>query len=149
MRVFAGQRALQRGHASHVRRLFASGDFTKHLSIETQLAHAGCDVQGVGTDEQHGGVTPPIHMASTYERSPELDYPKGFVYGRTSNPTRSLLEATLARIEGGQEAAAFSSGMAAVSAIFQASPKAMVLLPDDVYHGTRTVLDTVFRGWLR
>ena len=49
---------------------------------------------------------------------------------------------------GDVQGAAFASGMAAVSAIFQASPGAHVLLPDDVYHGTRTVLQTVFDGWV-
>jgi cystathionine gamma-synthase len=120
----------------------------RKVSIDTLLAHAGCGV-GVGTDELHGGLTPPIYMASTFERSPDLEYPKGFVYGRTGNPTRALFERTLATIEGGGDAAAFASGMAAISAIFQASPRAHVLLPDDVYHGTRTVLNTVFDGWLR
>ena len=110
----------------------------------------------MGKDEQHGGLTPPIFLASTFERGEDLEYPKGFIYGRASNPTRVLFEQTLAECEGSGDAAAgsepegaaFASGMAAVGAIFQASPGAHVLLPDDVYHGTRTALQTVFDGWV-
>ncbi len=41
-----------------------------------------------------------------------------------------------------QEAAAFSSGMAAVNAVLQAFPRAFVVYPDDIYHGVRTLLVT-------
>ena len=36
-------------------------------------------------------------------RSPDLDYPKGYIYSRVGNPTRALLEDTLAQCEGGGE----------------------------------------------
>ena len=63
-------------------------------------------------------------MASTYERGEDLEYPRGFVYGRTGNPTRNLLESTLAAAEGGTEAASFATGMAGEGAAAAAAAAA-------------------------
>ena len=131
-----------RGKAAHSTTRALS---TKKIGVETQLAHAGCGTAGVGRDSAHKGLTPPIYLASTFERDKDLEYSSGFIYGRTTNPTRSNFEETLAGLENGGDCAAFGSGMAAISSIFQASPGAHVLLPDDVYHGTGTVLATVFK----
>ena len=54
----------------------------------------------------------------------------------------------MALLEGGAEAAAFSSGMAAISTIFQAlAPGDHVIVPNDCYHGTSRVLRDVFSAW--
>lgn len=110
----------------------------------TRLAHAGCD-----PDPLTGAVTPPLHLAATYERDADGSYSRGYVYARWGNPTRDLFETTLAEIEGhGASGAAFASGMAAVSALLQAlRPGDHVLLPDDVYHGVRHLLRSVFADW--
>jgi cystathionine gamma-synthase len=95
-----------------------------------------------------GGLTPPIHLSSTFERAPDGTAPKGYVYGRADNPTRHLLERTLAALEGGEAAAAFSSGQAAVHAVFASlKPGDRVILPNDVYHGIRTLLLEEFVPW--
>ncbi|MEM1044302.1 MAG: aminotransferase class I/II-fold pyridoxal phosphate-dependent enzyme [Bacteroidota bacterium] len=113
-----------------------------HLS--TRLAQAGCH-----PDPQTGSLTPPLHLATTFERPASGDYGGGYVYARWGNPTRDLLEATLADLEHpGGEAAAFASGMAAVMTVFQAlRPGDHVLLPDDVYHGVRHLIRSVFAEW--
>lgn len=103
-------------------------------------------------DESSGAITPPIHTSSTFERGADLEYPKGFVYARTGNPTRKLLEDVLANIETpiGQvvgEALSFSSGVAAAQALFQALPQGHVVLADDVYHGNRALLFDCFEAW--
>ncbi|MEM1270439.1 MAG: aminotransferase class I/II-fold pyridoxal phosphate-dependent enzyme, partial [Bacteroidota bacterium] len=109
----------------------------------TKLAHAGCDV-----DPITGALTPPVHFATTYEREPDGSYPKEYVYARWANPTRRLLETTLADLEGGADARAFASGMAAVQAILQClAPGDHVILPDDVYHGVRSLFRTFFGDW--
>ena len=75
----------------------------------------------------------------SYERDEDLEYRRGFCYGRMANPTRSRLEETLADLEGGTSALAFSSGLAAAAAIFQALPLGHIIIPDDLYHGTNFV----------
>ncbi|MEO6068330.1 MAG: PLP-dependent transferase [Gemmatimonadales bacterium] len=111
--------------------------------FETLAAHAG-----VAPEPVAGGLTPPIHLSSTFEREADGSYPKGYQYGRADNPTRHLLERTLAQLEGGAACAAFSSGQAAVHALFAAlKPGDRVLLPNDVYHGVRTLILEQFEPW--
>ena len=61
--------------------------------------------------------------------------------------TFDLLEKNVANLENGSEAAAFSSGMAAVSAVIAAFPDAFVLYPNDTYHGVKVVMEDVFQQW--
>mmetsp|Transcript_17447 Transcript_17447/g.28169 ORF Transcript_17447/g.28169 Transcript_17447/m.28169 type:complete len:429 (-) Transcript_17447:66-1352(-) len=113
----------------------------KYCKPSTQLAQAGCKV-----DAETGALTPPIHFATTFERDKDLSYEKGYVYSRVDNPTRHLFEETIAQVENGQAAAAFASGSAAATAIFQCLPRGAVLMPDDLYHGNRTIL-SLFKMW--
>lgn len=110
----------------------------------TRLAQAGCR-----PDPQTAALTPPIHLATTFERPADGDYGDGLVYARWGNPTRNLFEQTLADLEAEHaEAAAFASGMAAATTVLQAlRPGDHVLLPDDVYHGVRHLLQTTFADW--
>lgn len=111
--------------------------------LETIAVHGGNR-----PDRETGAVVPPIHLATTFERSPAGDYPAGFVYGRTENPTRTRLEELLAELEGGAAAAAFASGSAAAAAVFRAlRPGDHVLVPDDMYHGIRRLLREAIEPW--
>ena len=99
-------------------------------------------------DPATGAVSPPIYLSTTYERDEDGEYSRGFVYSRGDNPNRRNLEECMALLEGGAEAAAFSSGMAAISSVFQAlSPGDHVVVPGDCYHGTSRVLRDVFSVW--
>jgi hypothetical protein len=99
-------------------------DFSK-LHPETVAVHAGRAV-----DPATGAVAAPIHLSTTFERATDGTFPSGFDYGRSNNPNRAALERGLALLEGGQVAAAFASGSAASSAIFQAlSPGDHVIAP--------------------
>lgn len=110
----------------------------------TRLAHAGCVV-----DPATGAVVASPVFATTFERGADGEYAGGHVYSRTSNPTRALLETTLADLESGAGAACFASGMAASYAVFAALPTgAHVVLPDDVYFNVRRLFDTVLAGRL-
>jgi cystathionine gamma-synthase len=111
--------------------------------LQTRLAVAGCR-----PDPVTGAITPPIHPATTYQRAADGSFPTGFHYTRDRNPTRSLLEEELADIEGAEECAAFSSGLAAASAVISATcAGGHLLLPDDVYHGVREQATTVWKPW--
>ncbi len=92
-----------------------------------------------------GAVAAPIHLSTTFQRDAEGGYPHGYSYGRSANPTRHALEEGLAALEGGEDAAAFSSGLAAASAILQAlAPGDHVVAPADVYHGMTKLLREIF-----
>lgn len=113
------------------------------MHIETLLAHTGCL-----DDPETGAVVAPIHLSTTFHRDTDGSYPRGFIYGRDNNPTRTLFEQTLATIEGGVDCSSFSSGMAATHAIIQAlSPGSHIIIPDDVYHGLTHLADSMFANW--
>ena len=115
----------------------------KKYKFETLAVHAGHSVD-VGT----GAVTEAIHLSTTFERDADGGYSRGFLYSRNHNPNRNALEAALAALEGGSGSAAFSSGLAAVTAIFQGlAPGDHVIAPGDIYHGTANVLKHLFAKW--
>lgn len=113
----------------------------KHF--DTLAAHAG-----VRPDPITGALTPGIQPSTTYMREADGTYPKGYVYTRTENPTRRLLENALAELEGGAACAAFASGQAAAQAVFATlRPGDHLVMPSDVYHGIRTLLTQLFEPW--
>jgi cystathionine gamma-synthase len=113
------------------------------MRLETRAVHAGTAV-----DAATGAVTPPIHLSVTFERDPDGGYPRGFLYARNSNPNREGLERCVAELEGGEEAAAFASGTAAIMAVVQAlSPGDHLIAPGDVYQGTVRLLRELMIPW--
>jgi cystathionine gamma-synthase len=110
------------------------------MKIETRAVHAGRHI-----DSATGAVTPPIHLSTTFERSPEGEYPLGYSYSREDNPNRHDLEVCLAALEGGAQALCFASGLAVATAIVQGlEPGDHIVAPDDVYWGLRKVIGDVF-----
>ena len=62
---------------------------------------------------------------------------KGFDYGRSHNPTRFALERCVADLEGGTQAFAFASGLAAIATVLELlDAGAHVVCGDDLYGGT-------------
>jgi cystathionine gamma-synthase len=115
----------------------------RELKIETVAVHAGRDV-----DPATGAVTLPIHLSTTFERDPDGSYPRGHLYARTSNPTRTSLETCLRDLEGGAAAAAFASASAATAAVLLSlAPGDHVVAPTDAYHGTLRLLRETFIPW--
>jgi cystathionine gamma-synthase len=113
------------------------------MKIETRAVHAGRHV-----DPATGAITPPIHLSTTFERSADGEYPRGFSYSREDNPNRRALEECLASLEGGTQALCFSSGLAVSTAIVQSlEPGDHIVAPDDVYWGLRKVIGEVFGKW--
>lgn len=113
------------------------------MKIETRAVHAGRHI-----DPATGAVTSPIHLSTTFERSPGGEYPRGFSYSREDNPNRRALEECLASLEGGKHALCFSSGLAVATALVQGlEPGDHIIAPDDVYWGLRKVIGEVFGKW--
>ena len=111
--------------------------------LETRAVHLGHEV-----DSATGAVAPPIYLTTTYEREADGSYPKGYSYSRSDNPNRRRLETVLADLEGGAAAAAFSSGLAAIAAVFQALQASdHVIVPRVIYHGTTKILKDIFLPW--
>ncbi len=111
--------------------------------IQTICAHAGAT-----PDPHTGAVTLPLYFSSTFHYPPTGEYPLGDIYSRESNPTRRALETILAQLEQGEDAAAFASGSAAASAVFQSlRPGDHVIINFDAYAGIRAMLKDVFMPW--
>lgn len=99
---------------------------------------------GSRPDPLNGSVVPPIYQSSTFAQESPGVY-KEFDYTRTDNPTRSVLQRTLADLEGAKHGLAFASGMGAVDAVFSLLQKGDHLVAvDDIYGGTyRLLVDVV------
>lgn len=100
------------------------------------------------TDSNAGAISSPITLSTNFEREPDGSYQHGYIYSRLDNPNRQLLEKSLCELESGKAAIAFSSGMAATSAIFQLlQPGDHVLLPNDAYYSTKDLMVELFGKW--
>ena len=109
----------------------------KKKKFNSKVIHSGH-----GADESTGAVMPPIHLSSTFKQKSPGDFK--YEYARTGNPTRDILEKLLAEIENGKYGFAFSSGMAAISALSDAlGNNYSIISSDDVYGGTRRIFDKI------
>ena len=107
-------------------------------AFATRAIHAG-----QSPDPTTGAIMPPIYATSTYvQQSPGVH--KGFDYARSHNPTRFALERCVADLEGGAQAFAFASGLAAISTVLELlDAGAHVVSGDDVYGGTFRLFERV------
>ena len=98
-------------------------------------------------DKESGGIGTPINLSSTFQIF-EFGKEQEFEYSRVSNPTRSELEKLIAKLENGKKGYAFSSGMAAINAVF-AMFKAgdHIVTCDDIYGGTYRLITEVFQNF--
>jgi len=101
------------------------------MGFSTDAIHVGQE-----PDPLTGAVVAPIYQTSTYVFE-NLEENKGYIYARTTHPNRMALERTLAKLEGGGAAYAFTSGMAAIDAVFRLlRPGDHAILPSALYGGT-------------
>ena len=92
-------------------------------------------------DPLTGAVNVPVYLSSTFAQSAPNRH-KGYVYGRTENPTRTQLERALAALEGGRRGLAFSSGLGALATLLEMLPTgARVVAGADLYGGSWRLLD--------
>jgi cystathionine beta-lyase/cystathionine gamma-synthase len=102
---------------------------------------------GQHPDPLTGAVNVPVYLSSTFELT-GIGTDRGWDYSRAGNPTRDRLETSLAALEGGLSAHAFTTGMAALSALF-AMLKAgdHLICSKDVYAGTVRLLNQIVAGY--
>ena len=102
-----------------------------NLQPDTISVHAG-----IKADPQTGAVMTPIYATSTYAHKSPGEH-SGYEYSRTQNPTRKVLETSLSILEDGNKSFAFSSGVAAQSAVLELlRPGDHIIAFDDLYGGT-------------
>lgn len=108
---------------------------------ETVAVHTG-----VYKDSAYNSVTTPIYPTSTFAFE-RVGVNKGFDYTRSGNPTRAALEENIAALEGGVQAWATCTGMAALTTLaFLLRPGDHIITGHDIYGGTFRLLDQVVRG---
>lgn len=100
------------------------------MGFATNAIHVGQE-----PDPATGAVVAPIYQTSTYVYE-ELGKHKGYDYARSNHPNRKALERTIAKLEGGHSAYVFTSGMAAIDAMFRLfRPGDHIVLSEAVYGG--------------
>lgn len=108
------------------------------MKFETIAIHKG----NLITDKNMP-VVQPITLSTTFEHGNK----GGVLYTRANNPNRMALEELVSSLEKGVDAAAFSSGNAAGTAVYQAlKPGSHIIAPDDMYHGLHNSMTTLFKG---
>lgn len=109
-------------------------------SIETICVHGG--------DHQFPipgrSLTVPIFQSAAFSHLETGHNEHGFDYTRISNPTRQHLEETVSALEGAKKSIAFTSGMAAISCVFELfAPGDHIVCSEDLYGGTVLLMDLV------
>lgn len=96
-----------------------------------------------GRTENYGAVSYPIYQTATYAH-PAVGESTGYDYSRLQNPTREHLEKVVASLEEGIDACALSSGMAAISLLFEIfEPGSHIIAESDLYGGSIRFFDNV------
>ena len=115
-------------------------DDTDPRAFATRVIHAG-----QAPDPSTGAIMPPIYANSTYaQESPGVH--KGLDYGRSHNPTRWALERCVADLEGGAQAFAFASGLAAIYTVLELLDSGShIVASNDLYGGTFRLFERVRR----
>ena len=112
------------------------------MKFETRAIH-----DGQAADSKTGAVIVPVYQTSTYQQE-AVGKHKGYEYSRTGNPTRHALEVALASLEEGSHGLAFSSGVAATTAVFSLLKTGdHIVAGDDLYGGTYRILEKVLKKW--
>jgi len=110
------------------------------MKIGTTCVHAGYE-----PDDATGAVNVPIYATSTYAYRKFGEH-RGWEYSRTGNPTRNAFERAMAELEGGADAIAFASGLAAIDAVTDLLETGdHVVAADNLYGGTYRLFTTTTR----
>lgn len=110
---------------------------------ETKAIHAAMELANNNPD-----IVPPVHRSTVYNIDKEGRAEGDLHYTRLENPNRLQWEEVLKVLEEGAAAAAFSSGVAAASAVFHAlEPGNHIIIPQDVYAGNRKLVKQLMQPW--
>lgn len=101
-------------------------------------------IHSVPVDELTGAISVPVYQTSTFvQEAPGIH--KGFDYARSNNPTRKALEDIVAKLEGGDSAFAFATGLAAIDAVAKLlSTGDEIIAVDDIYGGAYRLFTHIY-----
>lgn len=100
--------------------------------IETKCVHG----EDRKVKDGNYSISYPIYQTASFSHLTTGHNPTGFDYTRESNPTRSHLEETVSALEHAYDTIAFTSGMAAISCLFEYfAPGDHIILGEDLYGG--------------
>lgn len=112
------------------------------MNIQTRLVHGS-----KGHDPHTGAISFPIYQSATF-RHPGPNQSTGYDYSRLQNPTREELEDTVAALEKGTSGLAFSTGMAAVTAVTTLFGRGdHIIVSDDLYGGTYRLFEEIYKAY--
>ncbi len=113
------------------------------MKFNTKAIHSSYDV-----DEHNRALMPPIYQNSMFAMK-EIGEKIPFRYSRLQNPTRKILEDTVADLEKGLAGFAFSSGMAAIDVVWRSilRPGDTVVAVSDIYGGSYDLLTSTYQEW--
>ncbi|MBR7059800.1 MAG: PLP-dependent transferase [Neisseriaceae bacterium] len=113
------------------------------MKFATQSIHAAYN-----PEEHLRSIMPPIYQNTLFSMK-HIGEDIPFRYSRLSNPTRQILEDTMAQLEHGFGGLAFSSGIAAIDTIFRTilRPGDTIVATEDLYGGTFDLLQEVYIPW--
>jgi len=113
----------------------------KNKKFSTRSIH-----KGQKPEKLYGSVSLPMYLTSTFKQEEFGEYI--YDYSRAGNPTRVNLEENIASLEEGVGAVAFSSGMAAISAIIHLlSSEDEIIFTKNVYGGTYRIMDKIYKNF--
>ena len=104
----------------------------------TELIHS------IPVDPLTGSISVPIYQTSTFvQEAPGVN--RGYDYARSNNPTRAVLEETIAVLEKGSTGIAFGSGLAAIDAVLKLLKSGdEIIAVDDIYGGAFRLFTHVY-----
>lgn len=113
------------------------------MKFATKVIHSSYDC-----DEHNRALMPPIYQNSMFALH-EIGEQVPYRYSRLSNPTRQVLEDTVADLERGAAGFAFSSGMAGIDAVWRTflRPGDTIVAVADIYGGAYDLLVDVYKEW--
>lgn len=109
-------------------------------SISTKCIHLEEERDG---KKHYGAISYPIYQTATYAHE-AVGKSTGYDYSRLQNPTREHLEKIVASLENGIDALAFTTGMAAISALMELfQPGDHLIVDSDLYGGSIRLFDHI------
>lgn len=113
------------------------------MKFATQTIHSSYQ-----PEEHNRALMPPIYQNSMFALH-EIGENIPFRYARISNPTRQVLEDTVAELENGCAGFAYASGMAGIDAVWRTFLRLgdTIVAVADIYGGAYDLLTEVYAQW--
>ena len=113
------------------------------MHFDTEIIHSSYN-----PDEHNRAIMPPIYQNSMFAMH-QIGENIPYRYSRLANPTRKILEDTVAELEHGCAGFAFGSGMAGIDAVFRTvlRPGDTIIAVADIYGGAYDLLTEVYAQW--